>query len=96
MYRSLRESFIVIQHDCLTVSWLVLNTNMQITLVSKYCISIVCLMVNEFLRESVKIKLLILMRKTAVEKKKKKKNDEMFLFSFVCACVCVCGYAAVL
>ena len=54
MYRSLRESFIVIQHDCLTVSWLILNTNMQITLVSKYCISIVCLMVNEFLRESVK------------------------------------------
>jgi hypothetical protein len=54
IYRRLKESFIVIQHDCLTVSWLVLNTNMQNTLVSKYCISIVCLMMNEFQRETVK------------------------------------------
>jgi hypothetical protein len=95
IYRRLKESFIVIQHDCLTVSWLVLNTNMQNTLVFS-TVYLLCVWWWMNFCEKLRSKLLILMRKNSSLKKRKKNWWNISFFFCVCLCVCVCVYAAVL
>ena len=95
IYRRLKESFIVIKHDCLTVSWLVLNTNMQNTLVFS-TVYLLCVRWWMNFCEKLRSKLLILMRKNSSLKKRKKNWWNISFFFCVCLCVCVCVYAAVL